>query len=644
MSGGPRGPMAAGAMAPQRASDFRGTARRIGRRLLQDRATVTAIAALGVIGTTLSVLGPRILGHATDLVFSGYLSTRLPAGASQAEVVERLRADGQDRLADVLLGADVRPGQGIDFAELGWVLAGAIVLYVLASGFMWWQGRLTTAVVQRMVGGLRDDVEATLHRLPLSFVDGTERGELMSRTTNDIYNIGQSLQQTISQLLTSVLTVVGTLVMMFWISPLLALVALATIPLAVWLTQAVMRRSQPQFVAQWAATGKVNGHVEEVFTGHEVVKVFGRQRDVREEFERRNDALFTSAFRAQFISGVIQPLMMFVSNLNYVLVAVIGAVRVSTGSLTVGDVQAFIQYSRQFTQPLTQIASMVNLLQSGMASAERVLALLDTEPERPDVGPGGAAPLVPAQPVRGRVVLEDVAFSYTDAPLIEELDLVAEPGATVAIVGPTGAGKTTLVNLLLRFYELDAGRITLDGVDVAAMDRQALRRCFGVVLQDAWLFKGTIRETIAYGRVGDVDDAAVVRAAEAASVDHLVRTLPDGYDTVVDEGGGSLSAGQRQLLTIARAFHADPPVLVLDEATSSVDTRTEALVQEAMGRLRRDRTSFVVAHRLSTIREADTIVVMESGRIVEQGDHDTLLAAEGAYARLYAAQFAGTAT
>jgi ATP-binding cassette subfamily B protein len=466
----------------------------------------------------------------------------------------------------------------------------------------------------------------------------------MSRTTNDIDNVGQSLQQTISQLLTSLLTVAGTLVMMVWISPLLALVAVATIPLAVWLTRAVMKRSQPQFVAQWTATGQVNGHVEEVFTGHEVVKVFGRQRDVREEFERRNDALFMAAFKAQFISGVIQPLMMFVSNLNYVLVAVIGAVRVSTGSLTVGDVQAFIQYSRQFTQPLTQIASMVNLLQSGMASAERVLALLDTEPERPDAGPGGGPPLEPARPVRGRVVLEGVAFSYTDEPLIEGLDLVAEPGATVAIVGPTGAGKTTLVNLLLRFHELDAGRITLDGVDVAAMDRRALRRCFGVVLQDAWLFKGTIRENIAYGRTGDVDDAAVVRAAEAASVDHLVRTLPDGYDTVVEEGGGSLSAGQRQLLTIARAFHADPPVLVLDEATSWVDTRTEALVQGAMGRLRRDRTSFVVAHRLSTIREADTIVVMEHGRIVEQGDHDTLLAAEGAYARLYAAQFAGSPT
>ena len=643
MSGGPRGPAMAGNVAPQRASDVRGTSRRLLRRLLLDRGTVLSIAVLGVVATALSVVGPRILGHATDIVFRGYLSSQLPDGVSRDEVVAGLRADGEDRMADVLVGADVRPGQGIDFTALGWVLVGAIVLYVAASAFMWWQGRLTTAVVQRMVGGLRDDVEATLHRLPLSYVDGQERGELMSRTTNDIDNVAQSLQQTISQLLTSLLTVVGTLVMMLWISPLLALVAVATIPAAVWLTRAVMKRSQPQFVAQWTATGRLNGHVEEVFTGHEVVKVFGRQRDVREEFERRNDALFSAAFKAQFVSGVIQPLMMFVSNLNYVLVAVIGAVRVSTGALTIGEVQAFIQYSRNFTQPLTQIASMVNLLQSGVASAERVFALLDEPGERPDPSAAGTTAPRP-DPVRGRVVLEDVAFSYTDAPLIEGLDLVAEPGATVAIVGPTGAGKTTLVNLLLRFYELDGGRITLDGVDVATMDRATLRRSFGVVLQDAWLFKGTVRENIAYGRTGDVDDAAVVRAAEAASVDHLVRTLPDGYDTVVEEGGTSLSAGQRQLLTIARAFHADPPILVLDEATSSVDTRTEALVQEAMGRLRHGRTSFVVAHRLSTIRDADQIVVMDGGRIVEQGSHDELVHAGGTYERLYAAQFAGTAT
>lgn len=639
MSGGPRGPGAMTMGAPQRASDFRGTARRVLSRLLRDRATVGSIALLGLVATSLSVVGPRILGHATDIVFSGYLSTRFPAGASQADVVAQLRADGQDRLADVIVGADVQPGQGIDFTALGWVLVGAILLYALASVFMWWQGRLTTRVVQSMVGGLRGDVEEKLHRLPLAYVDGQERGELMSRTTNDIDNVGQSLQQTISQLLTSLLTVVGTLVMMLLISPLLALVAVATIPAAIWLTRAVMKRSQPQFVAQWAATGRVNGHVEEVFTGHEVVKVFGRQADVRVEFERRNEALFAAAFKAQFISGVIQPLMMFVSNVNYVLVAVIGAVRVSTGNLTIGEVQAFIQYSRQFTQPLTQIASMVNLLQSGMASAERVFALLDQEVESPD--PVDAPR---PDPVRGRIVLEDVAFSYTDAPLIEDLDLVAEPGATIAIVGPTGAGKTTLVNLLLRFYELDRGRITLDGVDVATMDRHVLRRSFGVVLQDAWLFKGTIRENIAYGRIGDVDDASVVRAAEAASVDHLVRTLPEGYDTLVDEGGTSLSAGQRQLLTIARAFHADPPILILDEATSSVDTRTEALVQEAMSRLREGRTSFVVAHRLSTIRDADAIVVMADGRIVEQGTHHELLAAGGTYERLYAAQFAGTDT
>ena len=583
----------------------------------------------------MSVVGPRILGYATDIVFTGYLSDQFPANLSKAEVIARLEQRGQDRVADLVRSTDLHPGTGIDFTALGWVLAGALVLYVAAGLLMWTQGRLATVVVQRMVAGMRDDIETKVNRLPLAYIDSHERGELMSRTTNDIDNIAQSLQQTISQLLTSVLMVVGTLAMMLWISPLLAVVALLTIPLAIYLTRQITKRSQPQFVEQWRATGSVNGHIEEVFTGHEIVKVFGRQEEARQEFDRRNDTLFDAAFRAQFISGIIQPVMMFVSNVNYVIVAVVGALRVASGNLSVGDVQAFIQYSRQFTQPLTQIASMITLLQSGLASAERVFNLLDETEESPD---RADAPF--PDPVRGRVVFEDVTFSYSDQPLIENLNLVAEPGETIAIVGPTGAGKTTLTNLVLRFYELQGGRITLDGVDVADMHRSELRENFGVVLQDTWLFKGTIRDNIAYGAHRSSDEA-VQEAADAAHVDHFVRTLPDGYDTVIDDEGSGVSAGQRQLLTIARAFLADPAILVLDEATSSVDTRTEALVQQAMEQLRSGRTSFVIAHRLSTIRDADHIVVMEHGRIVEQGDHDSLIASGGAYERLYAAQFAG---
>jgi ATP-binding cassette subfamily B protein len=531
---------------------------------------------------------------------------------------------------------DVVPGQGIDFRALGTVLLLALAIYVGSALLGYLQGYLLNDVVQRTIFRMRSEDEEKLNRLPLRYFDRQPRGELLSRVTNDIDNVSQSLQQTMSQMLNSLLTVIFVVAMMFSISPTLALIALVTIPLTMIIAGTVMKRSQKHFIAQWRRTGTLNAQIEEAFTGHSLVKVFGRQREVEESFGVENEALYESSFSAQFLSGLIMPIMMFIGNLNYVIVAVVGGLRVASGTMTLGDVQAFIQYSRQFAQPITQIASMINLLQSGVASAERVFELLDADEEVAD----DDQPIMVEDP-HGRVAFERVSFRYDeDRPLIEDLSLTVEPGQTVAIVGPTGAGKTTLVNLIMRFYELDSGMITLDGVDIADMRRADLRSEIGMVLQDTWLFRGTIRENIAYGRPEATEDE-ILEAARATFVDRFVHSLPDGYDTMIDDEGSNVSAGEKQLITIARAFLADPALLILDEATSSVDTRTEALLQHAMAALRTDRTSFVIAHRLSTIRDADLILVMDAGRIVEQGNHEELIALDGAYAALYNSQFSG---
>jgi ATP-binding cassette subfamily B protein len=639
MRGGFGGPWGGAGMPAEKPMKFGPSVRRLMSRLSPEGIRLIGVIGLGVTSVVFMVVGPKILGRATDLIFAGAIGKRLPPGLTTEQVVAAARASGHANLADLLARMHVIPGQGIDFNALGGVLMLALGLYAASAVFGWMQGYLLNDVVQRTVFQLRSDVEDKLGRLPLQFFDKQPRGELLSRVTNDIDNVALSLQQTISQLLTSALTVVGVVVMMFVVSPLLALIMLVTVPLSLVITTQVAKRSQKLFASQWALTGALNGHIEEAFTGHELVKVFGRQREVEQVFRDRNDQLFKASFGAQFISGLIMPSMMFIGNLSYVAIAVVGGLRVATGSMSLGDVQAFIQYSRQFTQPLTQVASMANLLQSGVASAERVFELLDADEQEADP----VRPVLPSNR-HGRVEFETVSFRYLpDQPLIQDLSLVAEPGHMIAIVGPTGAGKTTLVNLIMRFYELDAGRITLDGVDITTMRRDDLRSQIGMVLQDTWLFGGTIRDNIAYGNPS-ASEEQLRAAAEATFVDRFVKSLPMGYDTIIDEEGNNISAGEKQLLTIARAFLADPSLLILDEATSSVDTRTEVLVQHAMAALRSDRTSFVIAHRLSTIRDADLILVMEAGRIVEQGTHEELLAARGAYHRLYAAQFRGEIT
>ena len=654
----------------RKAKAFWPSAKRLMSLFRTEKLGLAVVAVMVLVAVVFNVWAPRVLGRAMDVIFGGVVSAQMPGGLSREQVIDGLRAQGEDQAAEMLSGMAFTPGEGIDFTELGRLILIVLAMYLVAQLFMWLQGRVLNDLVMRLVFRLREDIEAKINRLPLSHFDRGQRGDLLSRTTNDVDNVQQALQQAFASLVYSVLTVIGIVGMMFWLSWQLALIALIALPVAGVVVGVIGKKSQALFSAQWRETGRLNGHIEESFTGHELVTVFGRQRDMAARFDERNEELYEAAFTAQFYSGMIMPIMQWVNWLGYVGIAVVGGLRVANGQMTLGAVTAFIQYSREFNQPLGQIAGMSNMLISGVASAERIFELLDEPEETPDGTPArtpartfvretapsegtfvretapsaASGPDVVAhlpRPLRGRVEFEHVRFSYTpEKPLITDLNFVAEPGQTVAIVGPTGAGKTTLVNLIMRFYEVDGGRILLDGVDTRTVSRGELRAATGMVLQDAVLFGGTIRENIRYGRL-DATDEEVVAAAKATYVDRFVHTLPDGYDTVIEQDAANVSAGERQLITIARAFLAQPSLLILDEATSSVDTRTEVLVQGAMAALRSDRTSFVIAHRLSTIRDADVILVMEDGDIVEQGSHDQLLAARGAYFRLYRSQFQG---
>ncbi|WP_019148343.1 ABC transporter ATP-binding protein [Timonella senegalensis] len=620
----------------RKAQHFWASAKRLVGLLSPHKVGMALVLAMVIIGVVLSVIAPRILGKAMDVIFAGVMSKNIPEGTDVNAMIAGLRAQGETDKADMLANMNLNPGHGIDFSMLGKFILTVLALYLVASFFNWLSGWLLNRLVMKVVYQLRRDVEAKLNRLPIGYFDTRQRGDLLSRVTNDVDNIQNALQQAISQLLQSVLTVIGIVIMMFIVSWQLALIALIALPLSAVAAGVIGSKAQGLFTRQWKTTGALNGQIEESFSGHELVKVFGREQDMVTRFTERNDELFDASFGAQFVSGTIFPVMNFVSYLAYVGIAVVGGLRVASGQLSLGDATAFIQYSREFTQPLGQIAGMANMLQSGVASAERTFELLDADEQKPE-----QATVVLPERTDGRVEFKNVYFSYTqDKPLIEDLSFEAHPGHTVAIVGPTGAGKTTLVNLVMRFYELNSGSIELDGVDITELSRADLRSKVGMVLQDAWLFGGSIMENIRYGRL-DASDEEVIAAAKATFVDRFVRALPDGYNTLIDEEGTNVSAGEKQLITIARAFLANPSLLILDEATSSVDTRTELLVQNAMAALRQDRTSFVIAHRLSTIRDADTILVMEEGQIVEQGNHATLLEADGAYARLYNSQFAG---
>jgi ATP-binding cassette subfamily B protein len=620
----------------KKAQHFWPSAKRLMGLLKPERAGIIAVLAMVTVAVVLNVIAPRILGQAMDVIFAGVVGKQLPAGATKDQFIEGLRSQGQDNFADMLSKMDVVPGTGIDFQKLAFLISVVLVMYFVANIFLWLQGYVLNVLVMRVVRTLRDDTEKKLNKLPLNYFDTRQRGDILSRVTNDVDNIQQALQQAFAQLVNSALTVVGIVIMMFIVSWQLALIALVALPLSGVAAGIIGARSQKLFAAQWKNTGELNGQIEESFSGHDLVRVFGRDADMLARFDERNEELYRASFGAQFVSGMIMPVMQFVSYLSYVGIAVVGGLRVASGSMSLGDATAFIQYSREFTQPLGQMAGMANMLQSGVASAERVFEFLDADEQDAET----ATEHLPAK-TDGHVEFKHVTFSYTpDKSLIEDLSFTAEPGHTVAIVGPTGAGKTTLVNLVMRFYELNAGSITLDGVDITRLSRSELRAKVGMVLQDAWLFGGTIYENIRYGKL-DATEEQIMAAAKATFVDRFVRALPDGYNTVIDEEGNNVSAGEKQLITIARAFVANPSLLILDEATSSVDTRTEALVQKAMAALRTERTSFVIAHRLSTIRDADTILVMEDGQIVEQGRHAQLLSMQGAYYRLYMSQFAG---